>query len=46
MKEIAHKTVETGGKTLVNHVWCKVCSKFKTQIESSFTIKESAKTSA
>ena len=25
-KVISHKTVETGGKTLVNYVWCKVCA--------------------
>ena len=43
---IGHKTVETGGKTLVNYVWCKVCAKFKTQIESSSNIKGCAKASA
>ena len=43
---IGHKTVETGGKTLVNYVWCEVCAKFKTQIESSSNVKGSAKTSA
>ena len=43
---ISHKTVETGGKTLVRYVWCKVCAKFKTQIESSSNVKVSAKTSA
>ena len=32
---ISHTTVVTGGKTLVNYVWCKVYAKFKTQIESS-----------
>ena len=36
---ISHRTVETGGKT-----WCKVCAKFKTQIESSSNVKGSAKT--
>ena len=43
---IGYKTVETGGKTLVNCVCCKVCAKFKTQIESSSNVKGSAKTSA
>ena len=43
---IGHKTVETGGKSLVKYVWCKVCTKFKTQIESSLHVKGSAKTSA
>ena len=43
---IGHKTVETGGKTLLNYVWCKVSAKFKTQIESSSNVKGSAKTSA
>ena len=43
---IGHKTVETGGKTLVNYVWCKVFAKFKTQIESPSNVKGSAKTSA
>ena len=43
---ISHKTVETGGKTLVNYVSCKVCAKFKTQIESSSNVKGSGKTSA
>ena len=43
---IGHKTVETGDKTLVNYVWCKVCAKFKTQIESSSNIEGSAETSA
>ena len=38
--------METGGKTLVNYVWCKVCAKFKTQIESSSNVEGSAKTSA
>ena len=41
--------METGGKTLggkTNYVWCKVCAKFKTQIESSSNVKGSAKTSA
>ena len=38
-KVIGHKTVEAGGKTLVNYVWCKVCAKFKTQIESYRTSK-------
>lgn len=42
---IGHKTVETGGKTLVNFVWCKVCSKFKKEISSSSTLKGQAKTS-
>ena len=45
-KVIGHKTVEIGGKTLVNYVWWKVYVKFKTQIKSSFNIKGSAKTSA
>ena len=45
-KVIGHKTVETARKTLVNYVLCKVCAKFKTQIESSSNIKSSAKTSA
>ena len=45
-KVIGHKTVETGGKTLVNYAWCKVSAKFKTQIERPSTIKCSAKTSA
>ena len=45
-KVVHQKTVETGGKTLVNYVWCKVCAKFMTQIESSSNIKGSAKTSA
>ena len=43
---ISHKTAEAGGKILVNYVWCKVCAKFKTQIESSSNVKVSAKTSA
>ena len=43
---ISHKTVETGCKTLVNYVWCKVCAKFKTQIESSSNVTGSGKTSA
>ena len=34
------------GKTLLNYVWCKVCAKFKTQIESSSNVKGSEKTSA
>ena len=38
--------METGGKTLVNYVWLKVCAKFETQIESSLTVIGSAKTSA
>ena len=41
--------METGGKTLVNYLWCKVCAKFETQIESSSNVKSSAnsaKTSA
>ena len=38
--------METGGKTLVNYVLCKVRAKFKTQIESSSNVKGSAKTSA
>ena len=45
-KVIGHKTVETGGKTLVNYIWCKVCTKFKTQIKSSSNVKGSTKTSA
>ena len=45
-KVISHKTVETGGKTLINYVWCEVCAKFKTQIESSSNVEGSAKTSA
>ena len=40
-----HTTVETGGKTLVNYAWCKVCAKFKTQTESSSNVKGSAKIS-
>ena len=43
---IGHKTLETGGKTLVNYVWCKVFAKFKTRIESPSNVKGSAKTSA
>ena len=43
---IGHKTAEKGGKTLVNYVWCKVFVKFKTQIESPWIAKGSAKTSA
>ena len=27
---IGHKAMETGCKTLLNYVWCKVCAKFKT----------------
>ena len=38
--------METGGKTLVNHEWCKVSAKFKTQIKSSSDVKGSPKTSA
>ena len=38
--------METGGKTLVNYVWCKVCAKFKTQIESSLNVEGRANTSA
>ena len=34
---IGHKTVETGGKTLVNYVWCKVCAKFKFNGTNSVT---------
>ena len=34
---ISHKTVETGGKTLVNYVWCKVCAKFKFNGTNSVT---------
>ena len=45
-KAISHKTVETGGKTLVNYVWCKVCAEIKTQTEGLLSIKGSAKTSA
>ena len=41
---ISHKTVETGGKMLVNYVWCKVCAKFV--LESSSNVEGSAKTSA
>ena len=41
---IIHKTMETGGKTLVNYVWCKVCAKFRTQIESSLNVEGGAKT--
>ena len=44
-KAIGHKTVETGGKTLVNYVRCKVCAEFKTQVEGLLSIKGSAKTS-
>ena len=43
---IGHKTMEIGAKTLINHVWCKACAKFKTQTESSSNAKGSAKTSA
>ena len=48
---IGHKTVETGGKTLVNYVWYEVCAKdmlicVKTQIESSSNVKGSANTSS
>ena len=38
--------MKTGGKTLVNYVWLKVCTKFETQTESSLTVIGSAKTSA
>ena len=37
--------METGGKTLVNYVRCKVRAEFKTQIEGLLSIKGSAKTS-
>ena len=43
---IGHKTVETGGKTLVYYIWCKVFAKFKTQIESPSNVKGSVKTSS
>ena len=36
--------METGGKTLVNYVWRKVCAKFRTQIESSLNVEDGAKT--
>ena len=42
---LTKETVEAGGKTLVNYVWCKVCAKFKAQFESSSNVKGSAKTS-
>ena len=38
-KLIGHKSVETGGKTLANYVWCKVCAKFKTQMKVHQTSK-------
>ena len=43
---LGYKTLEKDGKTLVNFVWCKVCAKFKTQIQSSSSVKGSAKTAS
>ena len=34
---ISQKTVESGGKTLVNYAWCKVCAKFKFNGTNSVT---------
>ena len=34
-----HKTVETGGKTLVNYVWCKVCAKLRLKLKVRRTSK-------
>ena len=38
---IGHKTEETNGKVMVNQVWCKLCAKYKKELQNS--LKGSAK---
>ena len=43
---IGHKTAETGGKTLVNYVWCKNVLGLRLKLKVRRNVKGSAKTSA
>ena len=40
---IGHKTVDVNGKTMVNFVWCKICARHKSAIQSQ--VRGSAKIS-
>ena len=43
---IGYRTFEKDGCTFVNKVWCKVCFKYKAEIETAATAKGNAKKSA
>ena len=42
---IGYETENIGSKTVVNKIWCKICTKFKDEIEKSNNIKGVSKTS-
>ena len=40
---IGYRTFEKDGCKFVNKVWCKVCAKYKAEIETAATVKGNAK---